>query len=102
MAPSDKSNRRLDTIDWILSAALGALLLIVIFPHLPVPSFTKEPIAGLYNPVSGEFIGVVIKEDPQHHFPDGTVREGWLIRAPDGFEQWSPADRLRRGERINH
>jgi hypothetical protein len=101
MAPSNRPNRRLDKIDWILIAVLAALLLVIVLPHLSVPSFTKEPIAGLYNPVSGEFVGVVIKEDPQHHFPDGTVREGWLIRAANGYESWTPADNLRRGERIN-
>jgi hypothetical protein len=89
------------TFDWCLIVAIAALGFIIIVPRLPAISFGERPIADLYNPVTKDMVGILVKIDPIHHFPNGTTSEGWLVRGENGMDVWFPAERFRKVERVN-
>lgn len=93
-------SRRLQKLDWILIAGIVNLLFFTALPHLPAFAFRQPPIADLFNRVSNEHVGLLMRIEPNRRFPDGTVREGWLVRGLDGMEIWFPADKMKNVERV--
>lgn len=102
MEPSEPVPRkRLQRLDWLLIAATAFLLLILALPHLPPISFGNRPIADLYNPVSKDLTGILMKIDPEHRFPNGQTCEGWLVRGVNGLDIWFPAENMKNVDRVN-
>ena len=63
MDASDQSPRkRLGIFDWTLIVSIASLIIAVV-PRLPEISFGDRPIADLYNPVSKDLAGILMKID---------------------------------------
>lgn len=91
---------RLGKFEWMLLLWIGLLG----FLSIPPGTFRvlqDEPIADLYNSYTKEHFGVLMKIDPEHHFPNGTVEEGWLIRTEHAGDTWVPAANQKRVIRVN-
>ena len=84
----------------------GILLLVVVACAIVgglawlIPSPTEKPIGDAVQVGTGQHRGVVVKVHPRHHFPDGTIREGWLLRWGDGVELWVPRDQMKKAELV--
>jgi hypothetical protein len=76
---------------------VGPLLLSRSFILNPSILGTNAIRAGmvLYDPVSGKEIGQVVSVESSHEFPDGTFREGALLRVSGG-ESWVPRANLNK------
>ena len=62
----------------------------------PVPLGTNELKVGanLFSPHNSYHFGAVVELDRWHEFPDGSVKPGALLRATNGFETWTPREKL--------
>lgn len=62
----------------------------------PVP-FGAQPIQVgmfLYDAKARAELGEVVAVEPEHHFPDGQVSEGLLLRPSRGQAVWTARDKL--------
>ena len=78
--------RHFPAIAFVLLAALGCAAFVRLSRMVPEPR--PKPIADAINTNNQRHVGVVVKVDRQHRFPNGAVTEGWLIRGNDGVEVW--------------
>jgi hypothetical protein len=65
-----------------------------------IPEPPARGIGDAYQLQTRQHLGIVVRVESQHHFPDGTIREGWLLRAEDGFELWFPRDQMKKAELV--
>lgn len=89
-----------------LSSRIGLLVLLVVATTVVgglgmlIPEPEKPALGDAYQKETGAHLGIVLEIDPMHQFPDGTTREGWLLRDKFGTETWFPKDHLRKAELV--